>query len=198
MPKNTIFRAIIEDVRYFEDTNQTRTVIKITHANPDGGLDPGTSAESAKVWKLAKPIFASFRLPGKDALEVHARAYTADPLAHQELNCGRGGVICFEAIAVGEGKAQWYGEPMRVLIGLLNETICFQARRKRVELAFAGTKEVSLEFEGAEPILPSEDEMFEALGQEVMQGAEAAPIEGTVELVELETEPVAQPEEVLV
>lgn len=204
MAKAVIFKAIVEDVRYFPDTNQTRVVVKITHADPgpDYTLNPNSTAEQAAGCKLIKPIIAAFRLEGDDALYEHCLAYTATPQEHQAIRVGVGSIICFEATAVGEGKSQWFGEPMRVLIGFRNETLCFQVRRKRVDLVFAGHKEVSLEFESQAytPVmpLPTEDELFDTLGEEVMQGAESAPIEESVELVELQTAASSDQAEVLV
>lgn len=144
-PINKFFRAVIADVRYYEDTDQTRVVIKITHAEIKGDLNQNLMAPECR---LVEPIVAAFRLPGADALKTYASWFYDTLPAHQEVPIFEGGVIYFNALDVGEGRSQWWGEPMRVLIGFLPETLSFQVRRKRVALTFAQPdRQVSVQFE---------------------------------------------------
>lgn len=195
MANPIFFKAIIHRVDYFEDTNQTRVIAKLTHATETPGADPTWDLSACR---LAEPILASFRLQGPDALKQYAEYYYNGLPKHREVCPYEGGVIFFTARAVGEGKADRNGVPLRVLIGFDPETLSFQERRKRVELVFAGNQQVSMTFEADGSVsqdfeLPSEDDLFDD-NQEVMSGVDAADL--PVDLAEIKTgEP--QGEEVL-
>ena len=161
MANAVLFKARIVRADSYADTNQTRVLARITHADVTGELDPDSDWRNCR---LEAPILVSFRLDGQDALAQRAMDNYGSLPDHYEVNYFKGGTIFFVASGIAEGRRRGAGEPVCVLQGFVADSLSFEPRRRRVPLVFAGeSRQVTLSFE---------DDLFNELG-EVIAGADA-------------------------
>lgn len=133
----TLFQATIVSVSSYTDTAQTRVIVRITHAAPDGDI------ADLKRYRLAKPVLAKVRLKGADALAKLAEPYTDWLKPWQEICLSRGGVVYFTGQMLTESGSTYQGEPVAWVTGFVPQSLSFHARAKRVAFEYASATTVS-------------------------------------------------------
>ena len=133
----TLFQGFLVSVSSYRDTKQTKVVVRITHAAPDGDI------ADLKQYRLVKPVLTSFRLKGENALDRIADGYRQWLEPWQEIRTRRGGIVYFTGQMLTESRDTYKGEPLVRLVGFSPDSLSFHPRAKQVVLEYVSQPALS-------------------------------------------------------